>query len=246
MKIQITVMVLLVGLVTSCDFRKAETAQHTIDSLSAIVKSNQEMNKTLGDIGVLMDSIDASRKVLRTNMIEGVRYNAYVKRMAEINHYVRRTERKLAALQKKARKRNDFAFSTTVKRLRASLDARTRELDLMREQLKRYKIENEELISTVSLQKAELQDKLNQLKVKQEETAQLQAQVDHLIVQSKMDQGEALYAQAAAVEETARRTKFAPKKRKNSTRQALELYKQALLYGKTEAQERINALEKGL
>lgn len=236
----------MAGLLTGCGNSKMETAQHTIDSLSAIVKSNQEMNKTLGDIGVLMDSIDANRKVLRTNMIEGVRYNAYVKRMAEINQYVRKTERKLAALQRKAKKRNDFAFSATVKRLRANLDAKTRELDAMREQLKHYKAENEELISTVSLQKAELQDKLNQLRIKQEETAQLQAQVDQLIVQSKMDQGEALFAQASAVEETARRTKFAPKKRRSSQRQALELYKQALLYGKAEAQVRIDALEKAL
>lgn len=246
MKIKMIVVVMLAGLVMGCDSRKMETAQHTIDSLNAIVKSNNEMNRTLSDIGMLMDSIDANRKVLRTNMIEGVRYNAYVKRMAEINRYVRKTERKLAALQKSLRKKQNAAFSATVKRLQANLDLRTHELDAMREQLKRYKLENEELISTVGLQKAEIQDKLDQLRIKQEETAQLQAQVDQLILQSKLDQGEALYAQAAAVEETARRTKFAPKKRRSSTRQALELYKQALQYGKAEAQGRIDALEKGI
>ncbi len=237
---------MLVGLVMGCESRKMETAQHTIDSLSAIVNANIKMNKTLSEIGILMDSIDANRKVLRTNMIEGVRYNAYVKRMSEINKYVRKTERKLAALQKSLRKKHNVAYSAAIKRLQANLDLRTHELDVMREQLKRYKAENEELISTVSLQKAEIQDKLTQLRIKQEETAQLEAQVNQLILQSKQDQGEALYAQAAAVEETARRTKFAPKKRRSSTRQALELYKQALQYGKTEAQERITALEKGI
>jgi hypothetical protein len=244
MKIQLIIIVMLMGLLTGCDSRKLEVARHTIDSLDAIVKSNQKMNKTLGEIGVLMDSIDASRKVLRTNMIEGVHYKAYVRRMSELNQYVRRTERKLAALQKQAKLRKDFAYSAVVKGLKASLEAKNLELAALREQLQHYRLENEELISTVSLQKAELQDKLIQLKNKQEETAQLESQVNRLIEQMKVDQGEALYAQASAVEETARRTKFAPKKKKSSQRQALELYKQALLFGKSEAQERITALEK--
>ncbi|HQQ97532.1 MAG TPA: hypothetical protein PLX35_09720 [Cyclobacteriaceae bacterium] len=245
MKIQIAVLVIVVGLLTGCDIRKMETARHTIDSLKAVVGDNQAMNKTLSEIGVLMDSIDVNRKVLRTNMIEGVRYEAYVKRMADINQYVRKTERKLTALQKKAKQRDDAVYSAAIKRLRADLDVRTHELDALREQIERYKVQNAELVSTIDLQKSEIQDKLSQLKLKQEEMAQLQTQVDQLILSSRQDQGDALFAQAAAVEETARRTKFAPRKKKNTVREALGLYKLALQYGKTEAQERITALEQG-
>ena len=39
------------------------------------------------------------------------------------------------------------------------------------------------------------------------------------------------------------RTKLAPRKKKETLREAIELYKKALSLGKTEAQERITALE---
>jgi hypothetical protein len=49
-----------------------------------------------------------------------------------------------------------------------------------------------------------------------------------------------------AVEETANRTHFAPRKKKNTMREALELYKQAQVFGKDEAQAKIDELEKRL
>ena len=43
-----------------------------------------------------------------------------------------------------------------------------------------------------------------------------------------------------------RRTKFAPKKKKETKREALELYKLSLSLGKTDAQSKIDELEKDL
>jgi len=48
------------------------------------------------------------------------------------------------------------------------------------------------------------------------------------------------------VEEAANRTKLAPRKKKETLREAVELYKKALSLGKSEAQDNITALEKKL
>jgi hypothetical protein len=46
------------------------------------------------------------------------------------------------------------------------------------------------------------------------------------------------------VEEAANRTKLAPRKKKETYKEAIELYKKALSMGKQEAQDKITALEK--
>ena len=54
------------------------------------------------------------------------------------------------------------------------------------------------------------------------------------------------FDQAAAWEKVADRTNFAPRKKKQARREALELYKISLSLGKTEAQGKIDKLEKEL
>ena len=72
----------------------------------------------------------------------------------------------------------------------------------------------------------------------------MQARLDEIITTSKQSEADAYYARAQAVEETAKRTKFAPRKKKESRKQALELYKLAYQMGKEEAQLKIEELEK--
>ncbi len=244
MKTKILITLTVVSMLFSCDLRKNETAQHTVDSLRSVVQANHQMTQTMVEIGVLMDSIDANRKVLRIHMADGATYESYVARMRDINQYVRKTERRIAALEKTVKKSGDKAYGSALRKLKAELDVRNHELAALKQQVDQYRSENDALISTVNLQKAEIEEKMNVIKVRQEETAQLQTQVNQLLTQSKLDQGEAYFARAQAVEETANRTKFAPKKKKSSRREALELYKLALSFGKTEAQKNIAMLEK--
>jgi hypothetical protein len=61
-----------------------------------------------------------------------------------------------------------------------------------------------------------------------------------------LNEAEAYFIQAQQVEETARRTKFAPRKKKASWAQALELYRVSLFLGKEEAQPKIAQLEEKL
>ena len=53
-------------------------------------------------------------------------------------------------------------------------------------------------------------------------------------------------ARAQAVEEAANRTKLAPRKKKDTYKEALELYKKSVSLGKAEAQAKVDELEKKL
>ena len=247
MRNRIVLMMSLVGLLCSCnDLKKKELAQRTADSLRLELQSNHKLTEAMVEIGTLLDSIDANRKVLRVRMMEGTNYETFAGRMRDLNQYVRAAEEKIAALEKDRRKynNNDVAYANALKKMKNDLEVRTNELTALKEQVAQYKNENESLISTVSLQKAEIDDKLSQINSKQADISKLQEQVSQLMVKSAVDQGDAYFAQAAAVEEAANRTHFAPRKKKNSRKEAIELYKLALNLGKEEAQPRIAALEK--
>jgi len=83
-------------LVCSCDSRKEkERAQLTADSLRTELQANHKLTEAMVEIGTLLDSIDANRKVLRVRMIEGTNYETFAGRMRDLNQYVRVAEQKL-------------------------------------------------------------------------------------------------------------------------------------------------------
>ena len=70
--------------------------------------------------------------------------------------------------------------------------------------------------------------------------------MQELNVESKNFQAESYFKQAQALEEAADRTQFAPRKKKRTQQEALELYRKALELGKDEAQAKVQELEKDL
>jgi hypothetical protein len=82
--------------------------------------------------------------------------------------------------------------------------------------------------------------------MREQDVANLETRVEDINTQSKASQADLYFAQAQALEIAADRTKFAPKKKKETKREALELYKLSLSLGKTDAQPKIDELEKDL
>ncbi len=243
----------IVVVTMSCDFermrREREASRLAVDSLRKELITHQNMANTLLEVGIMLDSIDASRNALRTSMVEGTSHTAYTERLQEINRHVKNTQRKVESLEKalkQSRNSANASYKAALNKLRGELDLRNEELKALQERVAAYKLENEQLTSTVSNQQTELNERLNQLMAKQEEAASLDYLVKQLLVQSKIDQGEAYFHRAVAVEETANRTRFAPKKKRQTRAEALELYRLALVCGKTDAQARIDALQKKL
>jgi len=233
------------ALLAGCGAKEKEQLQSQVDSLKIELETSQKMAQTLTEVGAMMDSIDASRQLLRVNMVEGTTYDDYKTRMKDINGYVRDTQKKIDDLEKslKTSKSNANAFSKTIKKLKADLESKTQEIAGLQEQVDKYRNENQNLITTVGMQEAELTDKQTQIETKTQELALIEARVQELMIQSKMTEADAYYARGQAVEEAAARTKLAPRKKKDTYREAIELYKKALSLGKAEAQEKITTLE---
>jgi chromosome segregation ATPase len=237
---------LVVTFISGCGINEKAELQSTVDSLTVELETSQRMAETLQDVGALMDSIDANRQLLRVNMVEGTTYDNYTSRMKDLNNYVRETEEKIAELEKqlKKSKRSNATFSATIKKLKAELGSKSDEITKLQEKVEAQRNENQNLSQTIQLQEDELLDKEAQIKEKEEELALIEARIQELLLNSKVSEADSYYMRAQAVEETANRTMLAPKKKKASYKEALDLYKKALSLGKKEAQAKITALEK--
>ena len=64
------------ALLASCSGAENAKLKTQIDSLQSELQISQQTAQTLQEVGTLMDSIDASRQVLRVNMVEGTTYSA--------------------------------------------------------------------------------------------------------------------------------------------------------------------------
>jgi chromosome segregation ATPase len=238
--------VLTVGAVMMSCGKESEKLQTQVDSLKAELQASQEFSQTLQEVGVLMDSIDANRQLLRVNMVEGTTYEDYTTRMKDINNYVKDTQRKIEDLEKSLKKSKGAAnsYAATIKRLKGELETKNSEIAALQEQVDKYRNENENLVQTVTLQTKEIEEQEVELTTKRQELALIENRIQELMVQSKVSEADGYYARAQAVEEAANRTKLAPRKKRETFREALELYKKALSLGKTEAQTKISELEK--
>jgi proline dehydrogenase len=233
----------VIGLLFSCGNEKKERAMQTqIDSLKTELQTSQETAQTLQEVGVLIDSIDANRQLLRTDMVEGTSYKDYKSRLQDISSYVRQTQSKIDELEKSAK--NSRIYAGTIKKLKADLLARTEQIAALEAEVQRIRTENQSLAKNVSERDSLISINNETIKVKEENLLALESRVQEMNVQSKNNQAEAYFKQAEALEKAAERTKFAPRKKKETKREALELYKLALSLGKTEAQSKIEELEK--
>jgi chromosome segregation ATPase len=241
-------VVVVVLALTSCNKKKELALQQEVDSLRMEMAVSRQMTETLQEVGLMIDSIDANRHALRTDLVEGTSYADYTNRMREINTYVTSTQSKIDDLEKalKKSKSSQANYAAIISKLKKDLEARTQELETLTAQVAQYRAKNDTLVMTVELQTAEINDKEEQLAAKQQQVSDLEAQVKQVTEQSKFDLADSYYQRALALEEAAKRTHFAPKKKKSTQREALELYKLAANGGKTEANEKIAKLEKDI
>ena len=217
-----------------------------LDSLQNELQVSQQMAQTLQEVGSLMDSIDANRQLLRVNVIEGTTYADYTSRMKDLNNYVKETQSKIGDLEKslKKSKANTNAFAATIKKLKADLEKKNGEIMALQQKVSELGNLNENMKITIDMQEAELNDKQSQIETKTQELALIEARIQELMIQSKMSEADSYFARGQAVEEAANRTKLAPRKKKETYREAIELYKKAQSLGNGKAQAKVTELEK--
>lgn len=239
-------LILSVVGIFGCGRHERDRLTAQVDSLRYQLHESQQAAQTLMEVGLLMDSIDASRKLLRSSMVEGTTYSDYVARMNDINTHVKETEKKIADLEKanKSSMSKSASLAATIKKLKNDLLHANTEMESLQNLVAQYKAENGNMVQSISLKDREIAEKTERIRVTQDEMTSMQARLDEIITTSRQREADAYYARAQAVEETANRTKFAPRRKKESRKQALELYRLAYRMGKEEAQPRIEALEK--
>lgn len=240
--------VAILGALVSCESKKekqAEELQLKVDSLTVELEDRQLVERQMDEVGTLIDSIDASRKLLKINMIEGSTYADHVGRLQDINEYVKETEAKIEALEKSNTKAS-AANASYIKRLKADLANKTQEVLELQLQLAQFRKENMELWARVNHKDSILLMKDQVIKLKDSDIANLERLAQDTNAENRVTVSNLYYQQAEALETAANRTQFAPRKKKEARTEALELYKLSLSLGNTDAQVKIDALEKKL
>lgn len=242
---KVTLFIIMPLLLFSCGIKELEEENK---SLQEELDVTRRANATLYEIGILMDSIDANRNSIYMNLEEGTTYDQYIDRMEDLNEYVKKTETILSDLENEMTKYTETNkyLSANLKKIRQELEEKNAQIKRLEEQVEKYRNENQDLLTLVNLQEAEIADKEMEIETKNEELALIEARVDELLKQAQVSEADGLFARAEAVEEAARRTKLAPRKKKETLMEALNLYEQALLKGKDEAGPKIDELKSRL
>ena len=244
MKRYILGMVIMVTLF-SCDTKEKQALQKKVDSLNLQLNASKQVEESMNEVGVLLDSIDASRKSLQVRLIEGSSYADYVTRLRNINTYIQQTEAKLTALEKSNTK-SSKASARAIRRFKADLEKQSKEIVDLQLQLALMRNENMMLWTKVNQKDSLLSINDQVIKMNESDIASLEKLVNDTQAENKVTVANLYFAQAEALETAANRTHFAPRKKKETRREALELYKLSLSLGKAEAQTKITELEKKL
>lgn len=206
------------------------------DSLKHELHSGGKVVNTVVSVNTLLDSIDATRHVLRVHQASGQEAHTYDERMLELKNYVKQTEEKISELEVHMVEKNvnSESYLAIINALKDELSMRNEEMGLIEANAE---LNNEQMLKGVQLEDVEAR-----LEVKKIELMLLELRINEMIKRMGMSEAEGLYLQAEALEEAARRTKLAPFKRKQTYREALGLYESALAKGKKEAQAKIDLL----
>jgi chromosome segregation ATPase len=212
------------------------------------LKTSQDVMTTLNDVKGLLDSIDISRHAMRTELNQGTTYQELSTRLHGINQFVKRSEEKITILEKKLKsvESDASAYVMMIDALKGELEFRSAEIESLQKMVSKYQNDNKGLVNAIKLKESEMTEMYARIEAKQQELLLLEAKVDELVEKFKVSEAEAYYTRAKAVEEAARRTKLAPHKKRETYREALELYKKAYSLGKEEANTDIKILEKKL
>lgn len=232
-------------LLAGCNSNELARLQSENDSLRSELNSRHSVLTSLKDVSGLLDSIDANRNSLRTNLSEGTSYSDFTTRLKDINEFVKMSEEKINLIQTalKNSKHEASAYLMLVDALKSEVQIRVDEIVKLEQEVSKYQEENHGLLQEIKLKEDEVKEINIKISEKQQELLLLESRIEAMVKSFKVTEADAYYARARAVEEAANRTKLAPSKKRDTYKEALELYKRALSLGKQEAKVDIEKLE---
>ncbi|MEN7549631.1 hypothetical protein AAG747_17030 [Rapidithrix thailandica] len=236
--------------VTACGLKQEnEQLKTEVAELKQQMEETEKVNETLGkqmdEVAVLLDSIEASEAMIDISLEKGTTFADYDTRLHAISRYMEETRLKIQELENtldKSKGQNKM-YARLVSTLKSELAEKELKIKTLNEQITTYKKENEALMKTVDLQNEELEARDQELMLKKQELEELDVKVKGMLAEAKKAEADALYAQAQTQEEVAKRTKFAPKKKKREYKAAYDLYQKAFEAGRTDAYEKMEELK---
>jgi hypothetical protein len=235
----------IIALLVGCDAKEKFALQTKVDSLTVQLNIHKEAEKDMNEVGNLIDSIDINRKSLQLKMTEGTPYGDYVQRLKNINTYVHQTEVKLDALEKSSES-NSKVSKSSIRRLKADLAKKSAEVSELELKLA---LEHDQAIrmwAKLNTKDSLLSIKDEVIRLSQRDFTSLEKLFNNTQDENKIVVANLYFAQGQALETAANRTHFAPRKKRETRREALELYRLSLSLGGSEAQQAIDELEKKL
>src|SRR5690606_19831567 len=197
-------------LLFSCENKEKTRLQSQVDSLRTELQVSQQTALQLDEVGSLIDSIDASRQLLRADVVEGTSYKDYKNRLLSINAHIKETQGKIAELESRVKKNN--ASLSAIKRLKADLELSTQQITALQQEVERIQGENVALTRRVSERDSMLTVNNQTIQMREQDVASLESKVEEINASSKASQADLYFAQAQALETAADRTRFAPRK----------------------------------
>lgn len=239
-------LLIILLLIAGCNSKELTRLQIQNDSLRSELATRHTVMASLKDVRGLLDSIDANRNSLRSNLNEGTSYEEFSIRLQDINQFVKMSEEKIGMIQKalKSSQHESSAYLMLVDALKSEVQLRVDEIVKLNEEVSKFKDQNDGLQEKLRLKEHEVNEINIQISTKQQELFLLEAKIEAMVNNFKVTEADAYYARARAVEEAANRTKLAPQKKRETFKEALELYKRSLSLGKKEAKVDIANLEK--
>ncbi len=206
----------------------------------------RQANQALYEIGNLLDSIDINRENLNVRLEEGTTYTEYVQRVKDLGEHVKSTSARLDEIETMLKKANqsNSTLAASVKKFRMELEDKNRYITFLEDQVSNVTVQKDSLVSMTKVQQEQISDMDQQIQQKSEELNLIEAKVTELLKQSQVNEADSYFARAQAIELAADRTKMAPKKKKATYKEAIDLYKKALEAGKEEARSKIIELTK--
>jgi chromosome segregation ATPase len=227
-----------IALASCNNTKELERLKSENDSLRAELMSRNELEDAMREVGSLIDSIDFNQADLRADLGEGISVENYKDRLRNINDYIASTDKRLASVEKQLRGSNKNAAAYS-----RMLDALRSEFSLRMEEVASLESNVSELKGELKIKETEIKELKNVVSAKEEQVTKLDAKVKEMAGTVKSTEAESYYSQAKSLEEAGNRTRLAPRKKKETYREALELYKKALSLGKQDADNDIKRLE---
>ncbi len=243
MNARVVLFLLAAVVCAACNTQKIDNLARQNDSLRTELARSQAIIADFAKLTASIDSMRGLRQVTFTRINGSTAHEAMSSKIRAINNHVFETEKLIKSLhsQLKSSKYENSAYVMMMDAVKSELQIRVSEVAVLEGNIADIEQTNQEISTEKEVAVTTL---LSQVNEKQQALAELEQRLHRLESDFRNIEAEAVYARALAVEESARKTRLAPAKKREALTEALELYKKAKALGKMEASANIQALQK--